>query len=331
MGFDRIIGHERALNMVRAMLARGRLPHALLITGPAGIGKFTFAFALAQAVNCARPEEGEPCGTCSHCRKIERGVHPDVTVLEPEGRARIIKIELVRELRNQLAYRPFEGRTKVFIIRQAERMGNEAANALLKTLEEPPPQSLILLTAPEEADLLPTVVSRCLRLGLAPLDRELVEDWLKRERNLNENEARLLATLADGCLGRVADMEPDKIRDKQIEIIERLDSLTSSRPGNALAWAEELAGAEEERPEFFELARFWYRDLMILAAQGGEHHLVHTDLKEELHRRVGGRGPETFISALREIDFAEEALESMVRPDLVMENLMFNLSQIQEG
>jgi acetyl-CoA carboxylase alpha subunit len=98
-----------------------------------------------------------------------------------------------------------------------------------------------------------------------------------------------------------------------------------------LAWAEELAGAEEERPEFFELARFWYRDLMILAAQGGEHHLVHTDLKEELHRRVGGRGPETFISALREIDFAEEALESMVRPDLVMENLMFNLSQIQEG
>lgn len=330
-GFDRIIGHERPLNMVKAMLARGRLPHALLITGPAGIGKYTLALALAQAVNCEQPERGEPCGICPACGKIERGAHPDVVVLEPEGRTRVIKIDAVRELRNQVAYHPFEGRTKVFIIRQAERMGNEAANALLKTLEEPPPQSLILLTAPEETDLLPTVVSRCLRLGLAPLSRQLIIDWLRRERDIDESEARLLATLAGGCLGRVTDIEPVETRDKQREIVEKLGSLTASRSRETLTWAEELAGAEEERPRFFDLARFWYRDLMILAANGGEHHLVHTDFKEELHRRVKGHGPETFIAALKEIDDAEEALERMVRPDLVMENLMFNLAQIQEG
>lgn len=316
--------------MVKAMLARGRLPHALLITGPAGVGKYTFAVVLAQAVNCEQLVNGEPCGICPACGKIERGAHPDVVVLEPEGRTQVIKIEAVRELRNQVAYRPFEGRTKVCIIRQAERMGNEAANALLKTLEEPPPQSLLLLTAPEETDLLPTVVSRCVRLGLAPLSRQLVIDWLQSERGISESEARLLATLANGCLGRVTNIEPAETRNKQKEIVEKLGSLAGSRSGQALTWAEELAGAEEERPRFFEFARLWYRDLMILAAHGGEHHLVHTDFKEELSRRAKKHKPEAFIAALKEIDAAEEALERMVRPDLVMENLIFSLAQIQE-
>ncbi len=317
--------------MIRAMLVRGRLPHALLITGPEGVGKYTLALGLAQAVNCERPGQGEACGTCAQCGKIERGVHPDVNVLKPEGRKQVIKIDDIRELRNQIAYRPFEGETKVFIIRQAQRLGIEAANALLKTLEEPPPQSLILLTAPEEADLLPTVVSRCLRLGLAPLGRDLIEDWLMRERQIGGEEARLLAALAGGCLGRVVEMEPEKIRDRRVEILERLGALDASRPGEAIQWAEELAGDEDDRAEFFDLIRFVYRDMMILAAGGREHHLVFTDLKEELGRRVGEMKPESFISALEEIDRAGDALEGMVRSDLVMENLLLNLAQIQEG
>ncbi len=332
MGFDQIIGHERPIKMARAMLARGRLPHALLITGPAGVGKHTFALALAQAVNCERPEAGEACGTCPACDKIKRGVHPDVVEIEPEGRSQVIKVERVRELRGQVSFRPFEGRTKVFLVREAQKMNETSANALLKTLEEPPPASLIILTAPEEADLLPTVVSRCLRLGLAPLPGELIEGWLERERGLTGVKARLLASLSGGCLGRVAELETRDIWELRRKTLERLKQFDSGGYLAALDWAEILTGSEDERDLTFDMLRFWYRDLMILACHGDTRRVVNSDLWDELNNRLkGNRGPERFLNALKEIDKAEDALSRMARPELVMENLMLNLFEIQEG
>ncbi|MBW2061820.1 MAG: DNA polymerase III subunit delta' [Deltaproteobacteria bacterium] len=330
MGFEQLIGHERPLKMIRAMLVRERLPHALLITGPTGVGKHTFALALAQAVNCERPESGEACGVCSACDKIGRGVHPDVVEIEPEGRTQVIKIVRIRELRTQVSFRPFEGRTKVFLIREAQKMHEASANALLKTLEEPPPVSLIILTAPEEGDLLPTVVSRCLRLGLAPLSRGLVEDWLERKRGLTGAEARLLASFSGGCLGRVKDLEPEAIFEKRRNTLEKLEQLEPGRPLAALKWADDLAKAEDERTMLFDFLRFWYRDLMILASQGSGRHVVNSDLLDELDTFRAGRGPTAFLTALEKIDQAEEALDRMARPDLVMENLLLNLNESRE-
>ena len=175
MGFANLVGHDRTVKLIRAMLDSDRLPHALLITGPAGVGKHTLALGLAQAANCLADLPDRPCGRCKACAKIERRTHPDVSAIEPEGRLRVIKIESIRELRKQIAFRPYEWRTKVFIVREADRMqvqSDSAANALLKTLEEPPPSSLLILTAPKESDLLTTIVSRCLRLKLAPLPLE---------------------------------------------------------------------------------------------------------------------------------------------------------------
>ncbi|MBW2090887.1 MAG: DNA polymerase III subunit delta' [Deltaproteobacteria bacterium] len=331
MGFEQIIGHERPLKMARAMLARGRMPHALLITGPAGVGKRTFALALAQAVNCERPESGEACGTCSACDKISRGVHPDVVEIEPEGRAQVIKIERVRELRTQVSFRPFEGRTKVFLVREAQKMNESSANALLKTLEEPPPASMIILTAPEEADLLPTVVSRCLRLGLAPLSGELIESWLKKERGLTGVEARLLAALSGGCLGRAKEFEAQAIWEQRRETLERLRQLESGGYAAALEWAEYLAKEEDERSLAFDLLRFWYRDLILLACHEDKRRLINSDLADELSRFGRKRKLQTFLNILKKIDKAEEALDRMARPDLVMENLMLNLFETQEG
>jgi len=364
MSFDRLIGHARAVHLIQAMVARDRLPHALLITGPAGVGKTTLAISIAQAVNCERAQPGEgPCGSCRSCDKIRRDIHPDVVKLEPEGRRRIVRIEHIRELRSKVALRPFEGRTKVFLIREADRMEDPAANALLKTLEEPPPDSLIILTAPEEMDLLPTIVSRCLRLGLAPLTLETIEDWLESARGIVGLQARFMALLSGGCLGRVIDLDPEAVWDKRQDLIKRLALLAGLHPAGAVDWAaeiskswtqrrktlekmaeadddntgaptewiEDLALDADNQTSFFSLLRFWYRDLMVLASGVEQNHLLNTDVIEDLERVRAGQTPGAFLSALEEIDRAEEALNRMARPELVLENLFLNLAGIQGG
>ncbi|MDR2945376.1 MAG: DNA polymerase III subunit gamma/tau, partial [Candidatus Adiutrix sp.] len=137
-----LMGLESVTAALETMMASGRLPHALLLTGPRGGGKNSLARALAAALNCASPEAGGgPCGHCPSCQKIAKDVHPDLRTLAPTGRSRQIKMEDVQTLRADMAFRPYEGRVKVFVIREADRLGNEAGNALLKTLEEPPPDS----------------------------------------------------------------------------------------------------------------------------------------------------------------------------------------------
>lgn len=345
------------------MLRHGRLPHALLLIGPSGVGKTTLALALAQAASCLRPIEGEACGACPGCAKVARGAHPDVRVIGPEGRGRTIPIDRIRELRDQAAFRPFEGPNKIFIVREADRMLEAAANALLKTLEEPPPASLILLTATEEADLLPTVVSRCLRLRLTPLDPDLVAAWLERERGETGAGARLLANLAGGCLGRVAELESKAVLEERQAMLARLAGLDPGKPLTALDWADELnqkeierrtvlsrlekvdpedlLGAQalaeevkridEERAVRFRLLRLWYRDLLIVAVSGPRRLLVNLDLEPELRRAGRAHPPGVWLAALAALDRADEAIAKMGRSQLVLENLTLGLAGLETG
>lgn len=330
MIFDQVIGHDRPKKLLKAMLDSGRMPHAILLTGPQGVGKGTLALEIAGAANCLAEPPARPCGVCKACDKTRRMVHPDVSLLEPEGKRRVIKIDTIRELRKEIGYHPFEGRTKVYIIREADRMqvqGDYAANALLKTLEEPPPNSLLILTAPQESSLLPTVVSRCLRLALAPLPRETIESWLMEKRGLTENQARVIASISEGCLGRVIDLDIESFWARRIEMTERLRAFDSGLSLQTLEWVDALAGASEEWPFILTNLRFWYRDLMVLAGGGDPRHLVNEDLTGILEPIARGRNPARFATALEEIDRAEDALSRLIRPELVFENLLLALME----
>jgi DNA polymerase-3 subunit delta' len=219
-----VIGHRRLTALIASAIGRGTLPPALLLAGPSGVGKWRVARATSQAVNCLQPvrrraerssqpdaaEPGEPsapaggasdaCGTCRSCDRIARGVHVDVIALEPDDRASI-KIDVVRDALSQAGYRPFEGRRRVVLIREADALEPQSQNALLKSLEEPPASTMFILTTAVPGALLATVRSRCMRLRFGRLTHAEVADVLVRDHGYEPADARSAAALADGSVG----------------------------------------------------------------------------------------------------------------------------------
>jgi DNA polymerase-3 subunit delta' len=200
-----VIGHRRVVSLLSSAAARGFLPPTLLFAGQSGVGKFAVARALAQVINCLEPVATDTlpldaCGRCRACDRIMRGQHVDVTVLEPDDKASI-KTDVVRDVLDRVGYRPFEGRKRVVIIREADALESQAQNALLKSLEEPPPSTMFILTSAVPGMLLPTVRSRCMRLRFGRLTESEVAQVLIRQTAVSEPDARAAAALADGSVG----------------------------------------------------------------------------------------------------------------------------------
>ena len=203
MSFGDIVGHKKQLVQLQNSLMQERMPHAFLFHGPEGVGKKTTALTLAKAMNCLS-QRPDSCDACSSCRKAEQGNHLDIIVLAPEGQ--FIKIQAIRDLQERLKFKPREGKKRICIIDAAERMNEAAANALLKTLEEPPPANLIILVSARPLQLPPTILSRCRQLRFNPLAEEKEATFLQQRLTLDYSTARLLAASSGGSIARAIEM-----------------------------------------------------------------------------------------------------------------------------
>ena len=208
------VGNQRMVEILR----RGRLPGASLFTGPEGVGKKTLALSLSALANCKEGSEDELCGTCSSCVKEAAGHHPDIRLFQPHKN--LIKIDTMRELNREVQFRPFEGRLRCFIIDQAETLNEEAANCILKTLEEPPDTSRIILISSFPQRLLPTIRSRCQAFPFHPLGREEILRYL--ENHLTEDHPEMRASLAEGSIAAALTLDLEETlgqRDRMLELL----------------------------------------------------------------------------------------------------------------
>ncbi len=320
-----VIGHDWAVALLRSSLSAGRVAHAYLLSGPPQIGKRTLAQALAQALNCAEPDP--PCGRCPSCLKIARGVHPDVRLIAGEGTGGNIKIEQIRSLQHEAVLAPYEGRYRVFIVRQMEQATLEAANSLLKTLEEPPAQVILALTAVHSESLPTTIVSRCQHLGLRPVGIPDVEQVL-RDKGIAPIQAQLLARLSGGRLGWAlqAAADEDLLRRRQ-QGLDRLNRLLTAGRIERLAYAHELSGDPASARQLVELWTCWWRDLLFGQGAAG---LINLD-QIARYKLVSEQLTLTRVLAmLRALQATAAQLEANVNTRLALEGLFLQLPLLVE-
>lgn len=322
MSFESILGQEQAIAALRQMAAAGRIPSALLFLGPHQVGKRTTALTLAKALNCAR-NDGESCDACPSCRKIDEGVHADVETVAPEGQ--FIRIHQIRGITDRLGLIPFEARKRVVIVARAERMHPAAAHAFLKTLEEPPGDTLIVLCAEERGSLLETIVSRCLPVRFGLLPAETVRALLAAQ-GMGAEELDFAVRFAQGRLR--ADLRERVgqwmvIRDDLIEGMGRLDVPAFGRISERFArWA----GSDDWR-FVLEWLETWFRDLAVLGTGGAEGALINLDRVERLREWRGRFSPPAAEACYRRVLATREAMAVNASKPLALEALWLACKQ----
>ena len=328
------IGHERAIDSLERAVENGRLSHAYLLTGPPRVGKRTLALDIARAVNCVADDP--PCAECRQCQRVTKGLHADVSAigLEPmpsdETRLRTsILIRQVREAQERAVLKPYEGRGRVFIFESAELLSEEAANALLKTLEEPPDQVTLVLLA-TAAELLPeTIVSRCTVIRLRPLNHTLVEEVLRDSHGAPPELATRIARASQGSLGWALDALADpSLLEARAEQLEEMLTATFGSLEQRFELASGLA-ARFTRNRGEAVGRLalwlgWWRDVMV-ANRGAPELVANVDYRSRVDAAAASLAPHQVTEAISAINETWDRLEANVNPRLALEGLMLRL------
>ena len=321
-----VIGQDKVLSLLDYSLKNNAIAHAYLIVGPRHVGKGTLASNLAQALNCDGPEL--PCGQCRSCQRILEGKHADITPIGLDSKTEI-GIDDIRGLQRIANLPPYEGKYKVFIIDDAEYLSTEAANSLLKILEEPPQSVVWLLLVAEEEHLLPTIISRCQRLELKPVPSEQVQEALVNSYGIETNRAKLLAQLCRGRLGwALSALANDDILEQRSQRIDRLVSLLTASLDQRFAYAQELASQFSQNrrtgAEIIKIWLDWWRDLMLIKG-GCREAIINIDYKAILEEQARGLSLGEIEGFLSNLCLLQDEISKNVNPRLVFEWLMLNL------
>jgi DNA polymerase-3 subunit delta' len=320
--FDELIGNDRVKKLLRRMLQSSRVPGAMLFSGEDGVGKKLFALEIARALNCRSPQGEEACGTCPACKRILKinypasddsddwkGIiwtdHPDVgLVVAPK---RVLLVDQMRAIENAANYRPFEGRARVFIVEDADKLNENSANALLKILEEPPPTSHIILLTSRPAWLLPTIRSRCQVIRFSPLTAAEIENHLTQNKIAKAAEAKVRARVARGSLSRALAEDLDDFLEQRKAMLQVLGALAQSDDRLQLLRSAEQLNEAQYKDEYetrLDVLETLIRDAWLLSLDADARIIVNEDLLPQLQgiaKGLDSQRPAIWIGQIEEM------------------------------
>ncbi len=324
-----MLGHRWAVDLLQAHVQQDRVRHAYLFAGPKGVGRRTLARRFAQALNCTEPPSpGVACGSCRDCRQFDQMQHPDLSLVQPEAGAMVVKVDQIRELQHRLHLAPYQARFRVALLLQFEKATASASNALLKTLEEPPSQVVLLLTAESGELLLPTIVSRCEVVRLRPLPVDEIRAGLQEQWGVEANEAVRLARLSQGRPGfaRYLQSHPEFIEQLDAWLDAQIALLGSDRAAR-FAYAEKLYRDSDEARSTLEAWLVLWRDIFRKAA-GAKVELSYQGRAAQIETLADQVGLDGARRALQALGRTLEMMDKNVNLRLALEVLMLDLPRI---
>ena len=315
MQFDSFIGNRKIIGRLRTKLVEGRFPQGLIFSGPEGVGKHTCALMIAKALNCENAQAGDFCDACSSCRKIGSGMHCDVTTISVEEDATQIKIAQVRQLLRLLDLQPLEGRNKVFIIDPADLLNPEAANALLKGLEEPPENTFFILITVNVHELLLTVRSRCQVYNFTPLTLDEI-----RRHGISDE---LTIRWSQGSIGRARDLDMARLKSDREIVMDFLDTVITAREEqfqDLLGVSAEFGRSKQDFESRMAILAVLMADVLY-AKEGAPQKIVNIDIRERLQKLADRSSVDRLLRMGEFIRFIESSLKSNVNRQMLTDVL----------
>jgi DNA polymerase-3 subunit delta' len=341
-GFTSIRDQNRPIGLITTYLRKGTIPHAFLFTGIEGIGKRMTATAFAMASLCERGRSSEkgpsfhsaktsisnqPCLNCHACRRIAAGIHPDVIRINPEGA--YIRIRQIRALCATLSLKPFEGGSRIVLIAHANQMNAEASNALLKVLEEPPPKTILILTALTVSELLPTIVSRCQCIVFNPLTPDSIASELVASKEVTPGLAQTVALLADGSMSKAFEMIKTNFTSHRKWLLKASGVLPTAGDKipvwQGLALSETLSKQKETLDDSLEIIKSWLRDVLIYPYSPAK--IINQDMIKEIKKMSQTESTNSLLQKLSIIANAQKIIAANGNPRLTLDVMVLQLTQ----
>ena len=323
-----LIGHEWAVDMLKKHVVNGTTRHAYLFAGPPGLGRRSLALRFAQALNCQTPiDAGIPCGQCRDCKQIEAMQHPDLSVVQADSEGGTLKVDQIRDARRSLTLKPYIANYRVALFLRFQQTNDNAANALLKTLEEAPSYAVLILTADNPEQLLPTIVSRCEVLRLRPLNIEAVQKELEK-RGLEAGQAKLIAHISGGRFGYALRLiENDSLLEKRDQRLNDLLTLIPASRVEKFAYADKLAKDKDSMRQAILIWLSYWRDVMLRTAQA-ESPLVNVDRNMEIEDLADRMDLSSARRVVSSLEYTLEKMERNVNSRMLAEILLLDLPNL---
>ena len=323
-----LIGHEWAVDMLKKHVVNGTTRHAYLFAGPPGVGRRTLALRFAQALNCESPTAaGIPCGECRNCKQIAALQHPDLTIVQADTEGGIIKVDQIREARRTLTLKPYAANYRVALFFRFQEANDSASNALLKTLEEAPAYAVLILTADNPEQLLPTIVSRCEVLRLRPLKIKEVQQALE-DKGFETNQSKLIAHISGGRFGYARRLlESEALLTERDERLNDLQALISASRVEKFSYADKLSKDKDSMRRVILIWLSYWRDVMLRTAQAGTP-LVNVDRNMEIEDIAHRMDLSSVRLVVNELESTLEKMEKNVNSKLLAEVLLLDLPSL---